>query len=100
MIYYKSRPISCQSFILEKEYGYCDCLFIHHIWDDDGDKILHRITQNITEIQKYMCHFFLYLREGIQKVYIAGCQPDEKRLLKHKQRISDGKIAYYLLNKS
>lgn len=99
VIYYKSRPISCQSFILEKEHGYCDCLFIHHIWDDDGDKILHRITQNITEIQKYMCHYFLYLREGIQTVYIAGCRPSEHRLLKHKQRISDGKIAYYLSNK-
>ncbi len=98
LIYYQSILISMQIFLIDEEHGWCDCLYIHHIWDDNGDPVLHRITQNITEIQKYMCHLFLYLREGgIRAVYLAGCRPSEHRLLKHKERISDGKVAYYLI---
>ena len=89
-------------FLVDDEHGVCDCLYIHHIWDDGGDPVLHRITQNITEIQKYLCHLHFYIRESglFQTVYLAGCRPSEHRLLKHKERISDGKITYYLFNKN
>ena len=100
IIYYKSEPISSQIFLCNQKYGYCDCLYINHLWDSNNDNVLKRILNNIVEIQKYLCFKYLYKVYDIKSIYLAGCMPDEHRLLKHKERICDSKIEHFLLNKN
>ena len=96
IITYKSNPISIQTFIISKELKYADCLYINHLGRNESqDENLMLVLKNICDIQNYFAHKEL-LRYSISDVYIAGCRPTEKRLLKHKEKISDGKIEYYI----
>lgn len=96
-VYYRDKPISLQIFLCNTTFAYADCLFIVHKWNDGGDPVLHRFLSCITEIQKYLAWEHLYKHGGIERVYVAGCRPSEHRLLAHKERISDGKIEYFIL---
>lgn len=96
-IYYKGKAVSLQVFLLSQGFSFADCLYIHHLWESDGDETFKKILGNITEIQKYLAWEYLYKHGGIERVYLAGCRPSEHRLLAHKERISDGKIEYFIL---
>lgn len=89
-VFYKDKLLSLQVFLIHEVYA--DLLYIHHLWMGEEKGIL----SNIVEIQKYLSWKFLF-EQGIKRIYLAGCRPTEHRLLKHKQRICDGKIEYYLL---
>lgn len=96
IITYKSNPISIQTFIINKKLKYADCLYINHLGRyESQDENLMLVLKNICDIQNYFAYKEL-LRYSISDIYIAGCRPTEKRLLKHKERISDGKIEYYI----
>ena len=98
VIYYKSVPISLQILNFAKEHGFCDCLYIQHIWNDGGDIILHKVLQSMTKIQKYLLWKYVWNREHTPRVYWSGFAPKETaRMLPHKERNSDGKIEYYLI---
>ena len=87
---YKNSPISIQNFLINPNLKYADCLYIN---SDDIE--LQRVLKNLSDIQNYLA--FTYLDEyGIKNVYVAGCRPQEKRLLKHKHNITDGFIEYYI----
>lgn len=93
---YKSNPISIQTFLINKTLKYADCLYINHLGREVLNDIdLTLILKNICDIQNYIAYKELQ-KYDISNVYIAGCRPTEKRLLKHKERISDGKIEYYI----
>lgn len=93
---YKNSPISIQNFLINPNLKYADCLYINHIGRNHSDDIeLQRVLKNLSDIQNYLA--FIYLDEyGIKNVYVAGCRPQEKRLLKHKHNITDGFIEYYI----
>lgn len=93
---YKNSPISIQNFLINPNLKYADCLYINHIGRNHSDNIeLQRVLKNLSDIQNYLA--FTYLDEyGIKNVYVAGCRPQEKRLLKHKHNITDGFIEYYI----
>lgn len=93
---YKNSPISIQNFLINPNLKYADCLYINHIGRSHSDDIeLQRVLKNLSDIQNYLA--FIYLDEyGIKNIYVAGCRPQEKRLLKHKHNITDGFIEYYI----
>lgn len=94
-IYHCDSLVSLQVFLCNEKYNYADCLYIHHLWKSANDT-QRKILSSIVEIQKYLSWEYLYSRMGITRVYLAGCRPSEHRLLTHKERISDGKIEYYI----
>ena len=98
-IYYKKSLISLQVFLCNEKFGYADCLYILHLWDNESIVPLMRILNNIVEIQKYLSWLFLYENNSgtIKRIYIAGCRPTEKRLLAHKEKMSDGVIEYFIV---
>lgn len=62
---------------------------------DRQDSILKKaIEHNMTEKIKYYTSLLLPM---VKFVYILGCRPSEHRLLAHKERISDGKVEYFIL---
>ncbi len=97
---YKNVPISIQTFILQRELGFADCLYINHLWKEnniDSDYQLQMVLKNLTDVQNYFASYFLNIYK-IKKLYIAGCRPSEKRLLLHKSKITDGVIKYCINN--
>lgn len=95
-VYHRDVLVSLQVFLCNATFQYADCLYIHHLWQSD-DEARRKILGNIVEIQKYLSWEHLYNHNGITHVYIAGCRPSEHRLLAHKERISDGKVEYFIL---
>lgn len=61
------------------------------ISNDDGLKKF--LSHNMTERIKYAI-FSTY--QDIDTIFILGCRPTERRLIKYKEEISDGKIEYYI----
>lgn len=94
-VFYKNRAISLQVFFKNDKHHYCDCLYILHLWDACGDETLQKALNNIVEIQKYLSWKFLYKR-GVNRIYLAGCRESNRKLLAHKERISDGKLEYFI----
>lgn len=96
-IRYKGNIISLQVFLLTKEHSYAECIFILHIWDFGDDDDLRKALGSITDIQRYYAWKYLNQQDGIERLYMAGCSKGNNRLLKHKERICDGKIEYFII---
>ena len=65
-----------------------------HDYDMTDTKLKKAIEHNMTEKIKYYTSLLL---PEVSVVYILGCRPSEHRLLAHKERISDGKVEYFIL---
>lgn len=65
-----------------------------HDYDKEDKMLKKAIEHNMTEKIKYYTSLFL---PQIKVVYVLGCRPSEHRLLAHKERISDGKVEYFIL---
>ena len=65
-----------------------------HEYDRQDSIIKKAIEHNMTEKIKYYTSLLLPM---VKFVYILGCRPSEHRLLAHKERISDGKVEYFIL---
>lgn len=98
IISYKNQPISIQTLLIDNIIKFQDCLYINHMGRiNSEDHELNMVLKNMQDIQNYIaCEYLCSI--GIKKMYIAGCRPNEKRLLKHKEKISDGVIRYYIDN--
>lgn len=96
VIYYKNKPISIQTFLLDKTLNICYYLYINHLGRQQSKDIeLDRTLKNIGDIQKYLAYTELQ-KLGVSYMYVGGCRPTEKRLLKHKEKTYDSKIQYFI----
>lgn len=94
-IRYKGTLVHINVLYAVEELGVAYSLYDISLHDyDTGDRIIKKaIEHNMTEKIKYYTSQFL---PKSRVVYILGCRPSEHRLLAHKERISDGKVEYYL----
>lgn len=94
---YKNTPISIQNFLINEELNYADCLYTIHLGREKStDSALFNALSNMVRIQNYLA--YITLKEyNINMIYLAGCRPTEKRLLKHKEQISTGVLKYYYI---
>ena len=61
---------------------------------DESDHVLKKfLSHNMTDKIKWITFHVL---EGIEKIYMLGCPPSEHRLIKHKEKLCEGKIKYYI----
>ena len=93
---YKNIPISLQLLLIDPVLKVQDLLYIVH-WGRRGIDApdVKTIFNSLSEIQVYLLKYALDKQVLLNNiVYIAGCRPTEKRLLKHKQNISTGCITY------
>ena len=92
---YKNKIIHLTVLYVVKELGVAYTIYdmSRHAYDK-SDAILKRaISHNMTEKTRY---FTSLLLPNIKVIYVLGCRPSEKRLLKHKEQTCDGKIEYYI----
>jgi len=92
-IYYKSILISvCVLYVFGNvAYNLYQKDLKHY---DTQDPILDKMLRyNMEQKTKFLC--FKHL-PNVKRIYILGCMPSEKRLIKHKEMCSDGKIEYLI----
>lgn len=93
-IYYKGILISITVFMIYQNVAY-NLYQIERKHYDLNDTVLSKMLKyNMEEKTKYIA-FKLF--GDIERIYILGAMPSEKRLLAHKERTSDGKIEYFIL---
>lgn len=92
-IYYKGLLISVTVFMVFQNvvYNLYQIELKHY---DNTNSVLDKMLRfNMEEKTKYIAFMLL---NGIERIYILGAMPNEKRLIAHKERTSDGKIEYFI----
>lgn len=93
--YYKNQIVH-DKVIFVNDLGYANSVYEFGNRNVECDGIIKKILYHkLIDIRNYYIKCFLAKR-GIKRLYIAGCRPTEKRMIQHKQQISDGVIKYYL----
>ena len=98
IFYYKDNPIGFIGLTYDNILNICICHYIIHLGRmkfDNIDNDLYIVLKNINDIQTYFMLSLLNKLYNINRIYILGCRPKEKRLLKHKEKVTNGKIIYY-----
>lgn len=87
--------------MLKTDFGYAYSLYINHMgrtakqFRDNHN--LYILLSNMQDIQNYYTRKILS-EYGIDYLYIAGARPTEKRLLAHKETVTDGVLKYFTDN--
>ncbi len=96
VVYYKDKPISVE-IILITALNYANMLFEIKTREKICDTEMEQKFLNYGVAKLRNIYIRLLLKDWhMTRLYLAGCRPSEHRLLKHKQKISDGVIKYFL----
>ena len=94
-IYYKGNLISLTVFVVFNDVVYNIYQMERKHYNCQDETLDKMLKYNMEEKTKYIA-FKLFGRQ-VERIYILGAMPNEKRLIAHKERTSDGKIEYFLI---
>ena len=94
-VYYEKTLIALRVMLLSWNGCIYSLFNIHTRNTDENTPYGFIVRHNMSEKMQVLCYNF-FLGE-YERIFILGCRPSEKRLLAHKENISDGKIKYFIV---